>query len=679
MTLRPRVAILNGVQHLRSRLITVRSVFIGLVFALGIVVLTPYNDFVVNNSFLIGSYFPPIIAIGMMGIVLLINGPLHKYKPTWALRPGELAVIMAMALVSCSIPSQGLLRQLMGFPVAAIYHAGQNPAYAPILRDMNLSPSLFAATQPNDPAVVDFYNRSPPGTPIPWVAWVRPIFMWGLFALFFIASMLALACLIRHQWTVNERLAFPIVQLQSLLIAPPKPGRALNDIFRAKGFWIALALVFITQSSAAMYRYFPANVPLIPFRYDLSTAFSDEPWNTLPGFLKANTIFFTLLGISYFTQTRASFSLWATAVGVALLRWKIDPTRSFLPEAAYVDQQLGAAFAFAGGVIYIGRHHWMMIARSLVGKTRPTDPVGLFVSYRTAAIVFLVCVVAMIAWLVVAGCQPWVAIVIVMMILLAHLVTARVVAETGLAFIRVKFDVNSALMTLPASALTPRDGFFYGIGHYGYMQAARESPLIYAMHGMNTIDNAADADQSKKRVVPLLSTTLGITFIACVIASLWCYYSYAVPIDAESSNSVLNIFGLQHWPQTFLVDFPSHIHRGFYPDRAYSVWTQIGIGIGITIALQVLTLRYAAWPLTPVGFLMSTSWYVQMAWFSIFIGWLCKVLILRFGGATLYTNLKPVFIGLIFGEAMATGFWLIVTLLLASAGEPFFVVRFLPQ
>src|SRR5687768_6570853 len=101
-------------EHLlpQRRAITWRSVIFGLLISVGIVTLTPYNDYVVNNSFLVGSYFPPIVALGMLALVLLVNGPLHRYAPRLALAPGELAIVMAMALISCSIPSQGLMRQL---------------------------------------------------------------------------------------------------------------------------------------------------------------------------------------------------------------------------------------------------------------------------------------------------------------------------------------------------------------------------------------------------------------------------------------------------------------------------------------------------------------------------------------------------------------------------------------
>jgi len=43
---------------------------------------------------------------------------------------------------------------------------------------------------------------------------------------------------------------------------------------------------------------------------------------------------------------------------------------------------------------------------------------------------------------------------------------------------------------------------------------------------------------------------------------------------------------------------------------------------------------------------------VRTAAFSIFIVWLCKLIILRVGGMSLYNRIKPFFLGMIVGYAM---------------------------
>ena len=82
----------------------------------------------------------------------------------------------------------------------------------------------------------------------------------------------------------------------------------------------------------------------------------------------------------------------------------------------------------------------------------------------------------------------------------------------------------------------------------------------------------------------------------------------------------------------------------------------------------MLRLRFAWWPLHPVGFLLCSSYPLHKIWLSVFIGWILKVLVVRFGGAAMVRVAKPVFIGMIMGEAAAAAFWLVVTLIRALNG-----------
>ncbi|MBC7782242.1 MAG: hypothetical protein H7144_00265 [Burkholderiales bacterium] len=667
--------------------VTWRSILLGLAIAIFIAVITPYNDYVVWNSFIVGSYFPPIATISMLAIVLLINGPLHKFAPRFAMSPGELSIVLAMALISCSIPSQGLLRQFAPLPVAPFNMTGTNP-YHDLFLEMDLPKWLFAVdsldTGHREMSVTKFYSRLAPDESIPWSMWMKPALSWGLFAAAFLTAMLSIACLVRFQWAVNERLPFPIAQLQSMLIAPPAPGRAFNSVFASKGFWIAAWLVIVVHGSNGLHAYFPNAVPAIPYQYDLTTTLTDDPWASLSAWPKKGTIFFTLLGVVYFTQTRVSFSLWMAPLLLVLIRWPLTAQGdTTLSDAAVHDQGLGASFAFIAGVIWIGRHHWMVIARALFGIGRPNDPQGAFVSYRSAAIGFILGTGGMFAWLwLLVGCAWWVSALSVLMILMAHVITARVVAETGLAYLRVPVNMDSIIKNLPVSWMRPRDAFFYGVSHYGLMQAARESTLVFAQTGLQVVDSVDPSEKDRRRTVPVLSATLIVALIAGFMASLYCYYNWVTPLDPVNNDGLLNVWGAKNWPQTWLNDFPTQVRNGAYPAKSQNSWLHMGIGLTLMMVLQALTWRFSAWPLMPVGYLMcsaSTSFYVNNAALSLFLGWLFKTLILRFGGAKLFNDLKPVFIGFIFGEALSTGIWLIVTLVLAMHGDQFYVVKFLPQ
>jgi hypothetical protein len=78
-----------------------------------------------------------------------------------------------------------------------------------------------------------------------------------------------------------------------------------------------------------------------------------------------------------------------------------------------------------------------------------------------------------------------------------------------------------------------------------------------------------------------------------------------------------------------------------------------------------------------VGYITSYGAFIGNAWFSIFVGWIAKVLIVRFGGAQYFQRARPMFVGIIFGEALAAGIWLIINAIVVLNGGTTQSVKFL--
>ena len=66
------------------------------------------------------------------------------------------------------------------------------------------------------------------------------------------------------------------------------------------------------------------------------------------------------------------------------------------------------------------------------------------------------------------------------------------------------------------------------------------------------------------------------------------------------------------------------------------------------------------WPLSPLGYLISANWKTGHILGAAFLAWLLKLVILKYGGAGLYKKLRPFFLGLILGEIVGAGCWLVV-------------------
>ena len=60
---------------------------------------------------------------------------------------------------------------------------------------------------------------------------------------------------------------------------------------------------------------------------------------------------------------------------------------------------------------------------------------------------------------------------------------------------------------------------------------------------------------------------------------------------------------------------------------------------------------------------------MNWVWCSIFVAWLAKTLILKYGGAAGYARTKPFFLGLILGQTVVAGLWLLIDFCTGRTGN----------
>jgi len=485
-----------------------------------------------------------------------------------------------------------------------------------------------------------------------------------------LATLVALARLVLDQWIANERLPFPLVQVQAALIEPPERGRALNALFRSRVLWIGLSGVFIIHMLTCGNAYFPRNVPRIPLGFNFERIFPDPPLFFLPAKIKAAGLSFLVIGVTYFIRSKTAFSLWAMYLLIGLFTTQQRAFGGDIPEPALRDQHLGASVAFVLGILWIGRHHWARIVRNglFIGRDR---------TYRLSFWIACGGIAVMLTWLAVVGVRFWVAALIVAFILVSHLVVSRVLAETGLPFFRSGIAAAQVYTLLPASALSGSDVFFASAFTVLGPLTTREGAMGFSMHGLGLCRSAGVDDVRERRGV---GGAIALSLIvACVVAAattLYCQYSYPTPVS-PSEIPQRNYLGAEMMPARE-VKLPVVDHAdGRFADKPHNPVLHASLGFGITVLLEIGSLRWSNWPLLPVGFIASYGNTIGNTWFSIFIGWLVKVLIVRYGGARLYQQARPLFIGVIFGECLAAATWLLVNAIIVSNGGQSQSVKFL--
>jgi hypothetical protein len=701
--------------------VNARSVSIGLVGVLLLSVLTAYNDFAVNNTYLIGTYLPVGVMLFLLGLILGVNAPLRAWRPRWALGSGELAVVLAMMLAACAVPASGLMRYLPTHLVGVWWHAGQTPDYLEALRSLNLPDWLFPTFEStdlrertNDPVVKHFFERAPARSDtfvghlraVPWAAWARPALAWGVFIAAVWGAILCLAVIVRRQWVENERLPFPIATIYLSLIEEPEDGRAVNRLFRSRSFWIAAGAVFLVHAVNALYQYDRQRFPQIPIGFDFTSLLRDEPWRFMDTGFKAARLYFTIVGLTFFLQSGVSFSLWFFYVlmnvvllfaGPAGLSYADYNARRFIGG----DQLFGALVPFVTIMLWVGRREWATVVRQMIGRPRAGDDPGKYLPYRVAGWGLVACAGVMVAWLTAAGTTVLGGLVTTVLMLTLYLVAARIVAETGLVFVQLNVPLNRPWVylskDLPAvlAYRTTLGNFFFGsMMTASLTHDVRENLAVFASQSLRVADEAMeDEDEGRsmktenggKRVssassfslLPAIVLALVVAFVVSGLSFLYVEYTYANTLDRQGIR-LNSPWGTDYSIRVYELA-PTHsfrVHGG--PNESHSRPGHFALGAGVTLALSLLRMRLTGWPLHPVGYLLMHTYVMEMIWFSVFVGWLVKVLLVRFGGASVFRGARVFFTGAIVGELFAAGFWLVVSLVLHALGYSYTAISLLP-
>lgn len=679
-----------------SRVVTWRSVLLGLV-GVGIICgLTPYNDYALNNTYLVGNNLPVGAVMLLFVLAVLVNGPVNRFRPKWALDSGEIALAFSMTLVSCALPSSGLMRYFMPTLVAPFILLGGQADYTALFRDMHLPRWLFPAysgPRPRDwvtdPIATGYYERWIEAGRIPYAAWVRPAIAWGIFFFALYGALLCLTAIVRRQWFENERLPFPLAQIELALVERPAPGKMLNSILGRQSFWIAFGAVFLLQIWRGLAEYQPKYFPDIPVKYDLIKLLSNPPWSYLDLGIRSAQVYFTVVGVTYFLPGAMAFSLWFIAIALGIARMIVgsiggDPT---LP--ALGDETFGGTLAFALAVIWVGRRHWWLVMRQAFRGERAGEPRGRYLSYPVAFWVLVGCAAVMVAWLAAAGCTLVGAVAVVLLLLLGFMVITRFVAEAGLVHGACSISIVRPFDMIagwgwgqPVPVQTYYLASMLQTTFYDY----REVVPVYASHGMWVTDRAAfgGADVLRdsrgeratgRKFMAALLLALVVGYGVSFFSTLWTEYHYAVTQDVIA-EAPINSWGESNVKYQ-LMDSSVRYHEKDY-SRPYNAPAHFAGGFVFAAALGFLRWRFAWWPLHPIGFLILGSYASAVLWFSTLIGWLLKVVILRFGGAKRYTNAKPFFVGMIVGETAAAGVWVGVGVVLSMMKLPYRPIRLMP-
>ena len=94
-----------------------------------------------------------------------------------------------------------------------------------------------------------------------------------------------------------------------------------------------------------------------------------------------------------------------------------------------------------------------------------------------------------------------------------------------------------------------------------------------------------------------------------------------------------------------------------------------GGGAGAMVTLLWLRQRLPWWPVHPIGLPVGATPMMNRLWFNVFVAWVVKQAVMRYGGASGYQRSQPFFLGLIVGQVLCSGGWLVIDYFTGRVGN----------
>ena len=214
-----------------------------------------------------------------------------------------------------------------------------------------------------------FYEGLREGEKLPWAAWVRPLGNWLILVGAIFTAFLCLATILRRQWSDNERLSYPLVQLPVEMIRE-QPG---HSFFSNPLTWIGFAIPTILFGINGLHSFNPA-LPQINVEFSINRYFTVRPWSEITfwvAYLSPGAIgFFYLLPVELLLSFWVFFIL-AKVQDLVFAALAFPPINS--PHGSgngYIDYQTAGGYFML--VAYLGVVAWPHlkgVLKRAVGRT----------------------------------------------------------------------------------------------------------------------------------------------------------------------------------------------------------------------------------------------------------------------------------------------------------------------
>lgn len=580
--------------------------------------------------------------LSVLLILVGLSRLLQRYAPRWALSRQEILIVYIVLVVASALGGHDQL-QILFTTIAWVY---QNATPENKWAD-DLIPHIPQHLVVSDERALSrlFRGGSSLYAPGNFGPWMEPLLWWSVFALVFFWTLLCLMAIFRRQWD-RERLNYPIASV------PLELTSARNNPLHSKAFWTAFSAAFAIQMLRLAHNLWPAVPTLNIGVYNYN--FRALPWSAA-GTIPLSSYPFSY-GLAYLLPLQLAFSVWffmwlARLQLIAAAMLGFTQYRRF----PFVQQQgVGAYFGVAFFVLWAAREHLSRTLRQALGAVKVTAADEQEPLPSVLAVWGFLGGVAFLLWFSRnAGMSLPAALAFWAILLTTILTLTRLRAELGLPTIELyQVGADDILQNLCGGKAFSRKDLSVMTLYFWLVRTHRQLPM--PLQG----DSLRIGQQSGLNLRALSVVLLAAAAVA-IVSSFWAYLHvmYQVGFDqAKFTGPAKWAFGNEPWRK-----LSQWVNAPRPPDWAGNA--AYLFGLAFTLLLAALRTRFVWWPLHPVGYLVSGSFGLFRLWLPIFLTWLIKSLLLRYGGLGAYRKGQPLFMGLIAGEFTAAFLRTVIDLL----------------
>ena len=632
--------------------IPIRGILLGAVLAFLLNFLDAYATTIIRGSYLTLNFSTPA-ALFFFFFVVLASGLVNLLRRPLALNRSELITIYIMLVVACCIPGMGFTQFIIPCLLGSTYYATPENNWDFLYNQY--TPGWMVPRGEN--VARHFFEGLPEGASIPWEAWIIPLTYWYGFFLVLSLAMICIMVLLRKQWVDREKLVYPLVQVPMEMIQKEKDGIIGTSFFTNTVMWLGFAFSFILISLRGIHSYYPTfpqlnmDFALPLFRNTVNLNFHFSPSWT---------------GFIYFVNLDISASIWVFYILTNIQRgiFNVVGLQStqridfYSIEPFLAHQGMGSMIVFVLIGLWVAHGHLKDVFRKAFRGDEQIDDSTEILSYKQAVFGLIAALSLVATGLWMAGLPPLAAILFVFGAMILFMALTRVVAEGGLPAMRPPIMTNSFVISVAGSKNLGANGLVALGFSYGWHSEIRSFVMSSVANGLKMGEIITG---SKRRLFWAVLIAILVSLAGSSYMTMFLAYKYG---------------GINLNPLFFVGQAPTFGPKDMAPRIAaaltgprWDAWLFMGIG-GTVMALLMWARHYFLWwPLNPLGYTISANWKTGHILGSAFLAWLLKLLILRYGGPKMYQKLRPFFLGLILGEIVGAGGWLVVDYITGHIGS----------